>query len=108
MTYLISIDLLPNIGTSVDLGTTPCEWHESGCLQFLDAPYELYDYISDTLGYDASDDASIDKQFSDMFFTTLNNEIRSKGGLSDNLQFTMTLPKFFHIAFNINVFVDTE
>lgn len=106
MTHLISIDLLPNIGTTVDLGTTPCQWHESGCVEFLDAPYELYDYIREVLGYDASNDNSADKQFADIFFTTLNNEIRSRGGLSDNMQFTMTLPKFFHLAFNINIFVE--
>lgn len=115
MTHLISIDLLPNIGTVLDLGTTPCIWQSSsedqrdeGVLQFEDATYAFYDYISEVLGYDASNDNSIDKQFADMFFTILNQEILSRGGLGDDMQFTLVMPKFFHLAFNINIGLDTE
>lgn len=115
MTHLISIDLLPNIGPVVDLGSTPVIWQRSsedqrdeGVLQFEDAPYAFYDYITEVLGYDSSNDNSIDKQFSDMFFTILNQEILSKGGLSDDLQFTLVMPKFFNLAFNINIFTDNE
>lgn len=114
MTHLISIDLLPNIGPVVGLGETPCQWfnasndeRDEGALEFLDAPYAFYDYISEVLGYDASDDKSIDKQFCDMFFTILNQEI-ARRGFSDNLQFTLVMPKFFHLAFNINIFADNE
>jgi hypothetical protein len=109
MTHLISIDLLPNIGTVVDLGTTPCAWHidvtdqrNEGCLEFLDAPYGFYDYIDEVLGSESSND------FADMFFTILNQEIQRLGGISDDMQFTLVMPKFFHLTFNINIFEDNE
>jgi len=107
MTHLISIDLLPTIGTVVDLGATPCKWSHNN-LEFEDAPYEFYEYIETVLGYDASNDNSADKVFSEMFFTILNQEILSKGGLGDDMQFTLVMPEFFHLAFNINIFVDNN
>jgi hypothetical protein len=116
MSHLISIDLLPNIGTVLDLGTTPCTWQRSsedqrdeGVLQFEDAPYEFYDYVEQVLGYGGYDDNSIDKKFCTEFFTILNQEIASKGGFSnEDMQFMLIMPKFFNLTFNINIFTDNE
>lgn len=107
--YSLEILLLPNMGQVIDLGSAPVEWKpktdERGCgyLEFYDAPYDFYQYIDDVLGYDASDDNSAGDRFKNAFFTALDQEIESKGGLVDGY-FTFTMPKqYFSLAFHINV-----
>ena len=107
--YEIEILLLPNMGQVIDLGSTPCGWTPKtdergvGNVEFYDAPYGLYDYFSNVFGYDPLDSNSAYQRFADAFFTALNQEIDSKGGLSEGY-FTFTLPKqYFSLAFHINV-----
>lgn len=115
MTHLISIDLLPNIGTVLDLGTAPCEWQsnsdderDEGFLLFQDAPYGFYDYIYEVFGNPEWNDETVTTKFFDEFYDILHKEILNRGGLGDDMQFTLVMPKFFHLSFNINIFVDPE
>jgi hypothetical protein len=109
--YSIEILLLPNMGQVIDLsqGGEECRWHPKtdergvGNLEFYDAPYGLYEYLNNALGYDASDDNSAYQRFANAFFCALNQEIERQGGLSEGY-FTFTLPKeYFSLAFHINV-----
>jgi hypothetical protein len=115
MTHLISIDLLPNIGTALDLGTAPVVWQrnskderDEGFLLFQDAPYGFYDYVYEVFGNAAGDDAVVSDKFFDEFFSVLHQEIISIGGLGDDMQFTLLMPKFFNLTFNINIFTNNE
>lgn len=101
MSHIIEIDLLPFSGTVIDLGSAPCSWNSRRkALEFLDAPYDFYEYIDDVFGYDDSD-SSIRSRFMLEFFRLLDSEIE-RNGFSDRLHFTITMPKqFMAVSFNI-------
>lgn len=106
MTHLIDIDLLPNIGSVIDLGTSPCDWNPAAGLEFADAPYDFYQYIDEVFGWNASDDNNRANLFKQEFFKLLDTEIFRKG-FSDNMQFTITMPKqFLAVSFNVCIYLD--
>jgi hypothetical protein len=106
MTHLIDIDLLPNIGSIVNLGSAPIDWYPETGLEFADAPYDFYQYIDEVLGWNASEDNCIADQFKRCFFELLDKEIFRKG-FRDNMQFTITMPvKFFAVSFNVCIYPD--
>jgi len=106
MTHLIDIDLLPNIGSVIDLGTAPINWNQNHGLEFLDAPYDFYDYIDTVFDWNASDDYNRANLFKQEFFKLLDSEIFRKG-FSDNMQFTITMPKqFLAVSFNVCIYSD--
>jgi hypothetical protein len=115
MTHIISIDLVPAVGPKIDLGDAPCKWErntkdqrDEGFLLFLDAPYGFYDYVYEAFGNPAGNDEVVSDKFFNEFFDMLHKEILSKGGLSDDMQLTLVMPKFFNLTFNINIFTDNE
>jgi len=106
MTHLIDIDLLPNIGSVIDLGTAPIDWNPDSGLEFADAPYDFYDYIDKAFGWNASDDYNRANLFKQEFFKLLDAEIFRKG-FSDNMQFTITMPvEFLAVSFNVCIYLD--
>jgi hypothetical protein len=106
MTHLIDIDLLPNIGSVIDLGTAPIDWDPKAGLEFADAPYDFYDYIDTAFGWNASDNNNRANLFKQEFFKLLDAEIFRKG-FSDNMQFTITMPvEFLAVSFNVCIYLD--
>lgn len=106
MTHLIDINLLPNIGSVIDLGTAPIDWDSEIGLEFADAPYDFYAYIDEVFGWNASDDNNRANLFKQEFFKLLDAEIFRKG-FSDNMQFTITMPKqFLSVSFNVCIYLD--
>lgn len=108
MTHIIEIDLLPFSGTLIDLGSAPCSWDSRRkALEFLDAPYDFYEYIDEVFGYDDSDNSPRNRFMSE-FFRLLDAEIERKG-FSDRLHFTLTMPKqFMAVSFNICFSIDQQ
>lgn len=106
MNHLIDIDLLPNIGSTIDLGTALIDWNSEVGLEFGDALYDFYQYIDEVFGWNASDDDNRADLFRQEFFKLLDAEIFRKG-FSDNMQFTITMPKqFLAVSFNVCIYPD--